>query len=129
VEDSATDVFVIGEVLNQCGFAFDLLVLPDGDVALDCIRALQQKPDAKLPAVILLDLNLPKVNGFEVLAALRQDARLTQVPVIVVTSSDSVGDLQAIQALGATSYFRKPHDLGQFMRLSDLVKDALKKVE
>jgi DNA-binding response OmpR family regulator len=79
-----------------------------------------------VPALILLDLNLPKVTGFEVLAAIRDDARLANVPVIVVTSSDSTEDMKTIHDLGATAYFRKPHDLDQFMRLSDVVKAALK---
>jgi CheY-like chemotaxis protein len=127
VEDSATDAFVIGEVLRTCRVPFDVTLLTDGDAALCRLERLETGELAERPSLILLDLNLPKVHGIQVLAALRKSKSCGDVPVIVVTSSDSADDMKAIMELGVTSYFRKPHSLDAFMSLSDVIVGALGK--
>ena len=125
IEDSATDAFVIGEVLQNCRIPFDLTVLTDGDAALALLQRSEACGQPVSPELVLLDLNLPKIPGIQVLAALRQSQSCATVPVVVVTSSDSEADLKAIAELGVTSYFRKPHSLDAFMSLSDVIRGAL----
>lgn len=125
VEDSATDSFVIAEVLSHCNIPFDLTLLTDGDAALVLLQRAESGDLPSPPDLVLLDLNLPKIPGIQVLAALRKSQSCGKVPVVVVTSSDSAGDLQAIAELGVTSYFRKPHSLDAFMSLSEVIKAAL----
>ena len=122
IEDSATDVFVIKDVLRSCAFEFDLRVMSDGDSALSLLRSVEDNERSEPPGLILLDLNVPKVHGLEVLSALRKTRRCSKAPVVIVTSSDSPSDLKAIQELGAKAYFRKPHDLDEFMKLADIIK-------
>jgi len=100
-------------------------LLTDGDAALALMRHAEAYGPTASPELVLLDLNLPKIPGIQVLAALRQSPSCRTVPVVVVTSSDSEADLRAIAELGVTSYFRKPHSLDAFMSLSDVIKGAL----
>ena len=125
VEDSATDAFVIGEVLRLCRIPFNLTLLTDGDAALVLLKRLEQGDLPVAPDIIILDLNLPKVTGVQVLAALRGSQSCRTVPVVVVTSSDSPSDIKAVTELGVTSYFRKPHNLDAFMSLSEVIQGAL----
>jgi len=127
VEDSATDAFVIGEVLRHSRLPFHLILMTDGDAALVRLKGLETSDWSAIPDLVLLDLNLPKVSGIQVLAALRQSRSCGAVPVIVVTSSDSASDMKAIGDLGVTSYFRKPHSLDAFMSLSEVIKRAIAK--
>jgi len=128
VEDSATDAFVIGEALKACRFPYELTLLTDGDAAMQLLAAVESGLSPCQPGLVLLDLNLPKVPGTSVLAALRQSHRCCAAPVVVVTSSDSAGDMKAILELGATAYFRKPHSLEAFMTLSSVITRALQGV-
>jgi len=101
--------------------------MTDGDAALVRLRRVEAGDLPAIPDLVLLDLNLPKVSGIEVLTALRQSQHCGAVPVVVVTSSDSASDMKAIGELGVTSYFRKPHSLDAFMSLSEVIKGALAK--
>ena len=127
VEDSATDAFVIGEVLRHCQIPFDLTVMTDGDAALVRLKRADAGDLSTLPDLVLLDLNLPKIPGIQVLAQLRKSQSCASVPVVVVTSSDSAGDVKATTELGVTAYFRKPHSLDAFMSLSEVIKAAVGK--
>jgi CheY-like chemotaxis protein len=125
IEDNPTDVFVMKEALKQSGLEHTVQVAPDGEAALSLLRGIENEENTVPPALVLLDLNLPKTSGTDVLAAIRTDARCARVPVIIVTSSDSPDDLRAIQALNATAYFRKPTELSAFMKLSDVIRQVL----
>jgi len=125
IEDSATDVFVIKDVLRACALELDLRVMSDGDSALSLLRSVEDNERSEAPGLILLDLNVPKVHGIEVLSALRKARRCSKAPVIVVTSSDSPSDLKAIRDLGVKAYFKKPQDLDEFMKLTDVIKMVL----
>ena len=74
------------------------------------------------PELVLLDLNLPKVNGIEVLRQLRKNWRCQSTPVIVVTSSMAEADRKAVELLGVQAYFQKPANLSSYMRLEQLMK-------
>ena len=110
VEDNADDEALTMRALKQHGVANDIVVLRDGVEALAFLLA----ADQPLPHLVLLDLNLPRVNGLEVLQRLRADARTQLLPVVILTSSGEEKDLIEGYRLGANSYVRKPVDFLQF---------------
>lgn len=118
VEDNPNDAEMITRALRKQNIANPLTVLEDGAAALDfmfCRGAYAGRDMAKPPKVILLDLKLPKVNGLEVLQAIKADERLRQVPVVIVTSSQEDPDIKKAYALGANSYVVKPVRSDDFM--------------
>jgi two-component system, chemotaxis family, response regulator Rcp1 len=125
IEDNPADAFVMTEALKSSGLSFQLRSVVDGEAALDLLRGVEEGEQV-LPALVLLDLNLPKTSGIEVLSHIRGAARCSRVPIIVVTSSEAPADLGAIRELSATAYFRKPTDLDAFMKLSDVIRDVLR---
>jgi CheY-like chemotaxis protein len=124
VEDNPTDVFVIKEALDASGLKLDVRIVSDGQ---DALRYLQLAGTGKAPcpALILLDLNIPKVAGIEVLRHLRTNSRCRHTPVIVVTSSTAETDRAAVERFGAEAYFQKPKNLAAYMELAPLVKNVL----
>lgn len=98
----------------------------DGLDALSYVQTLADDDSAALPVLILLDLNLPKISGIDVLKQLRNSSRAGRIPVIVVTSSSAEVDRTAVQDLGADAYFQKPADLRSYMKLSEIVREVLK---
>jgi CheY-like chemotaxis protein len=125
VEDAEPDVFLVREALRQSGLEFELCVLEDGEKAAEFIAGLDRDQTLPCPDLLLLDLNLPRKDGEQVLARLRQSSRCAHVPVLIVTSSDSPSDKARAARLGATEYFRKPSQLDDFMKLGSLVRHLL----
>jgi CheY-like chemotaxis protein len=121
-EDNPADVYLIEEALREHQVPFTMTIAEDGEAAMDMIAAGQVRPD-----LILLDLNMPKRSGGEVLARLRQDKNCQKVPVIVLTSSDSPADREEILSLGATSYIRKPTGLDEFLEIGAAIKRIVTK--
>lgn len=112
VEDNPADVFLIKKALQERGIEFDLTCFEDGQKALESFsRKGRNEPD-----LILLDLNLPKMDGIEVLRAIRDMPRLASVPVVILTSSESPKDKNRITLLGASRYIMKPSRLEDFLR-------------
>jgi CheY-like chemotaxis protein len=115
VEDSETDVMMTREALNATQTPSTLHVVDNGD---DAVRFLRRQPpfgEAPRPDVILLDLNLPRKNGQEVLAEIKADEGLRTIPVVVLTTSKSEEDVQKSYNLHANSYVTKPLDFKQFI--------------
>ena len=125
IEDAEPDVFLVREALRQAGLSFQLKVLDDGEKAIDYIDHLDHDDSAGCPSLVLLDLNLPKRTGDQILDHIRQSDRCRRIPVVIVTSSDSPRDKTQTAQLGATEYFRKPSRLDEFMRLGHLVRRLL----
>jgi CheY-like chemotaxis protein len=125
VEDNDADVYLVNEVLRQCGFTYQLHVSTDGAEALAFVENLERNDDCANLALVLLDLNLPKIDGIQVLERIRKSARCGSVPVVILTSSDSPPDLAAIRRLHATAYFRKPADVVAYMHLGKVIEQAL----
>jgi len=125
IEDAEADVFLVREALKNVGLDFELNVLDDGEKAIQFIDELDRQPGASCPHLVLLDLNLPKRSGDQILAHMRHSERCKDVPVVVVTSSDSPRDKAEMSRLGATRYFRKPSRLDEFMRLGPLVRELV----
>ena len=125
VEDNPADVYLIQQVLEENGIHHELRVASDGSEALSllCPKGLLPLPDK--PGLILLDLNLPKHDGMEILECIRQNHSLAAVPVIVLTSSDSPKDRSTALELGATKYLRKPSSLHEFIAIGGVIKALL----
>lgn len=125
VEDAEPDVLLVREALERSGLDFELHVLDDGEKAVDFAESLDRDRTAPRPHVVLLDLNLPKKSGSQVLDRLRQSPACGHIPVVILTSSDSPKDKAKVGELGATRYFRKPSSLDEFMRLGEVVREVL----
>jgi chemotaxis family two-component system response regulator Rcp1 len=123
-EDNPADVFLIREALTGRFPDVEIVVQEDGEQMMHWIDE-AERGATPCPDVILLDLNLPRISGEEALWKLRRSGICSDVPAVIVTSSDSPRDRKATASLGANHYFRKPTDLDEFMKLADLVGDIL----
>jgi CheY-like chemotaxis protein len=119
IEDSKADVFLIREALERAGVQAEIDVVHDGQAAL---RFLEEHAR---PALVLLDLNLPKYGGREILRRIRANLRTNDLVVLVVTSSALSQDREELSVLGFEGYFQKPSDYAGFMELGPLVKTLL----
>lgn len=118
VEDNPDDVELTRLAFAEAKIANRLVVVGDGAEALDYLfgRGRHEGRDpADLPSLVLLDLNLPKVDGREVLQAIRGEERTRTLPVVVLTTSTEPFDVEASYALGVNSYIQKPVDFEQFV--------------
>ena len=122
VEDNADDVELTRRALRKANIANEMIVAGDGAEALDYLFAGGKhsgRDTSDLPAVVLLDLKLPKIDGLEVLRRVRADERTDLLPVVILTTATEQQDMIDGYSLGANSYVRKPVDFGQF---SDAVR-------
>jgi CheY-like chemotaxis protein len=117
VEDNASDEKLTVMAFKKCGVANDLVVARDGAAALDYLFTTGKhagRDASAMPAVILLDLKLPKIDGLEVLRRLRADARTKHVAVVVLTASKEEEDVLRSYSLGANAYVQKAVEFAQF---------------
>ena len=115
VEDSPGDIRLTREVLRDAKIANELHIVGDGDAAMKFLRREGEHSDAPRPDLILLDLNLPRKDGREVLGELKEDAELHRIPVIVLTTSAAEQDILRSYDLQAACYITKPIDLDEFI--------------
>ena len=123
VEDNPGDVRLTREALKEGKVCNNLSVVRDGVEALAFLRRQGQYGDAPRPDVILLDLNLPRKDGREVLEEVKADPALRSIPVVVLTSSEAERDIVQAYALHANCYITKPVDLDQFIRVVKSIED------
>jgi two-component system, chemotaxis family, response regulator Rcp1 len=123
VEDNPGDVRLTKEALKEGKLLNQLTVVGDGVEALSFLRKEGIYADALQPELILLDLNLPKKDGREVLAEIKADPNLRRIPVVVLTTSSSEEDILKIYDLHANCYITKPVDLEQFMGVVKSIED------
>jgi two-component system, chemotaxis family, response regulator Rcp1 len=116
VEDNPADAELVEEAFRDCPFPYQLHFAEDGVVALQFLRRQGRFAAAPRPDMILLDLNLPKKDGREVLQELKADPILQTIPVIVLTTSDDDADVHRAYGLHANCYLTKPVDLDDFLR-------------
>jgi CheY-like chemotaxis protein len=117
VEDNPDDVLLTRRAFQRSGLEAEILLARDGQEALDLLLGGTASADhepIRAPDLVLLDLKLPRVSGFEVLRRLRGDARTRRTPVVILTSSKEDRDLISTYDLGANSFVRKPVDFDQF---------------
>lgn len=123
VEDSPGDVRLTQEVLRGGKVRNHLNVVSDGVEALMFLRQESHYCDAPRPDLILLDLNLPKQDGREVLAAIKGDDQLRRIPVVILTTSQAEEDIVRAYNLHANCYITKPIDLDQFIQVIQSIED------
>lgn len=115
VEDSPADVRLIREALKNASVPVQITVARDGVEAMAYLH--DSERDAALPDLMLLDLNLPRKNGREVLAEVKTSPHLRQIPVLVMTSSQSDEDINQAYALNANCYITKPYDFHEYVNV------------
>jgi len=124
VEDNPGDVRLIRETLRENGVAVHLHVASDGEQAIALIDRVDRQ-EVRCPDLILLDLNLPRKTGHEVLERLRKSPSNSASPVVILSSSSAPRDLEEASRLGATKYIIKPSTLEELMTLGTIVRDFL----
>lgn len=117
VEDNPGDVRLTKEALKECNIKNNLHVARDGEEALDYLFNRGPYHDAVRPDIILLDLNLPRKDGREVLEAIKADAHLKRIPVVVLSTSQSEDDVARCYDLHVNCYVKKPVDMEQFVEV------------
>jgi two-component system, chemotaxis family, response regulator Rcp1 len=123
VEDNPGDVRLTREALKEGKLRVNLHVAPDGVEALAFLRRQGRYVDAIRPDLILLDLNLPKKDGREVLQEIKRDDALRTIPVVILTSSQAEQDIARAYDLHANCYVTKPVDLDQFINVVRSIED------
>lgn len=123
VEDNPADVRLTTETLKDEKIFSNLHVVTDGEEALQFLRKEGKYKKAVRPDLILLDLNLPKVDGREVLKEIKNDDGLKAIPVVVLTVSKAESDIMKSYNLHANCYITKPVDLGQFAKVAQAVQE------
>ena len=116
VEDAASDVWLIKEAFRLSQFPVQVTLARDGVEAIDYLRK-AEKGAADWPDLILLDLNLPRKNGHEVLADIKSSSTLRSIPVVMLTSSDAEDDIRNSYALNAACFLTKPSSLPAYVDL------------
>lgn len=122
IEDNPGDVRLTKEAFSESKIPIDLHVVMDGEEALDYLHSAGLQPDSEIPDLILLDLNLPKKDGREVLEEIKTNERLKRIPVVVLTTSNAEQDIMTSYNCHANCYINKPVDFDHFF-------DIIQKVE
>jgi DNA-binding response OmpR family regulator len=125
IEDNASDVFLLDRALKKQDFRFELVHLLNGAEALAFIRRQGAYAEAAIPDLILMDLNLAKYTGEDILRDIRAARHLAGVPVCVWSSSQSRRDKCLLRDLGVSRFIAKPSGLDQFMEIGKTIKDLL----
>jgi DNA-binding response OmpR family regulator len=125
VEDNVSDVFLLDRALKKQDFPFELTHLESGDQALAFIHGEGEHAGAAVPDLVLVDLNLSKYSGEDILREMRRDGRFEGVPVCVWSSSRSNRDDAILKDLGVSRFIAKPAGLDQFMAIGGLLKDLI----
>jgi chemotaxis family two-component system response regulator Rcp1 len=123
VEDNPSDVLLTQIAMAECKLANRLHVARDGEAALAFLRREGEYRTVPRPALVLLDLNLPKMDGRELLAQIKGDASLRSIPVVVLTTSEAESDVIRSYDLHANAYITKPLDMEQFVRVVKGIDD------
>jgi len=124
-EDNRADEFLIRESIVRVKLKAEVHIVRDGEKAIRFFEQADTDESAPCPSLVILDLNLPKKHGREVLLQLRQSRRCAGALVLIVTSSDLERDRTEMKQLGAHDYFCKPSKYEDYMKLGDVVKRLL----
>jgi chemotaxis family two-component system response regulator Rcp1 len=123
IEDNAGDARLAREALRDAKVRNNLTWVPDGVEGLAYLRRQGKHAQAVRPDLILLDLNLPRKDGREVLSEIKNDQRLKLIPVVILTTSEAEEDIYRAYDLNANCYISKPVDLDQFMKVVKTIED------
>jgi len=116
VEDNQDDIVITRRAMTKGRIRNKLYIVHDGEEAIEFFRKKGRHKDAPTPALVLLDLKMPKLDGFEVLREIKRDDELKTIPVIVLTSSGSDADIERAYKLGCNNYIVKPVSFENFIK-------------
>jgi CheY-like chemotaxis protein len=125
VEDNSADVYLFQKALETAELDFELTVIGDGAEALSFIQGEGKYAGSALPDLAVVDLNLPKNDGIQILRAIRQNERFANVPVVVTSSSPSPPLQLKSEQLNVSRYIQKPPDLEDFLQIGVVLRDLL----
>jgi len=123
VEDDPADAFLARTAIRESKLVCDVHHMNDGDKALAFLRKQGSHVDSPRPDLVLLDLNMPGRDGRSVLAEMKKDSGLCDIPAVVLTTSDATSDIKTCYASGANSFVTKPVDLDGFLRAMRSIED------
>jgi two-component system, chemotaxis family, response regulator Rcp1 len=125
VEDNPSDVKITQRALRESAVPADLIVVRDGQEAVEYLLhqgGYANNPDWRVPDLILLDLNLPRLTGIQVLERIRMTPALRCTPVVVLTTSRRHEDIEQVYAAGANTYIEKPQDFNRFVQVLQIIQ-------
>lgn len=125
-EDSRADIVMVREALKAHKITHELHIAVNGEEALAFIARMGKPDEPPCPDILLLDLNLPRADGLDVLREFRRHPECATTPVIVMSSSNAPRDREAASALDVTFYFAKPMSYEAFIQLGQLIKEAVR---
>jgi len=122
VEDNPGDILLARKAFERTGYDCAIDVATDGEQALDHLRDCRTSPEGTLPALVLLDINLPKLSGLDVLREIKQEPTLRHIPVVMLTSSQRDTDVRRAYDNHANSYVTKPSKMAELIELLDQIQ-------
>lgn len=123
MDDNPADIDLTSEVLGRCKRHFHVNAVNDGEEAISLLRHKGKYAEAPMPDLMVLDLNLPRKDGRQVLEEIKSDPELATIPVVIFTTSQAGSDISRCYQLGANCYLRKPGNLGDFMAIVQSMAD------
>lgn len=123
IDDNPTDVLLMKEAFALCEVNSEIYVVEDGIYALEFLRKQNAFNHSPTPHIVLLDLNMPRKSGLEVLTELKSDPKLSFIPVIIYTSSEAQEDIRAAYECHANAYVKKPGDFETYIKIAKSIKD------
>jgi chemotaxis family two-component system response regulator Rcp1 len=125
VEDNPADLYLIQEALETAHIDANVHSVEDGEEALHFIDRTSADPNAPCPCLLIVDINLPKLSGIEILQQLRKSERCSNALVLVVSSTESTSDRAAMSTYGTNGFFQKPSRVEEFLKLGQVVREML----
>jgi len=122
VEDNEGDILLTLEAFKEIKVKNNIAVVKDGEEAIEFLKKQGQYADRAMPNLILLDINMPKLNGMEVLDFIKKDEKLKKIPVVMLTTSSSESDIAACYEKSANCFITKPLDFGKFLNVVEAIE-------
>src|SRR6185436_18896326 len=122
VEDNEGDILLTLEAFKEIKAKNSIAVVKDGEEAIEFLKKQGQYADSVMPNLILLDINMPKLNGMEVLDFIKKDEKLKKIPVVMLTTSSSESDIAACYERSANCFITKPLDFGKFLNVVEAIE-------
>jgi CheY-like chemotaxis protein len=116
---------LVRKAFEEHGYQGELTAVSDGETAINLIQSFDREPRTECPDLVIIDLNLPRRSGREVLEAMRRSERCRGIPVVILSSSDAIQDKADAARLGATRYIRKPSRLEDFLALGATFREII----
>ncbi len=122
VEDNEGDILLTLEAFKELKVKNTVSVVKDGEEAIEFLKKQNQFVDSTIPHLILLDINMPKLNGIEVLDFIKKDEKLKKIPVVMLTTSSSESDISECYEKSANCFITKPLDFGKFLSIVEAIE-------